>query len=139
MGSGELERVEVRGRVAKEELKLIDAAAMLTVKLPPAQTLVATASEGQQRAAARALWGRVSINNRSQPAKISAPGAELAGLEVGRRTCGAVNGSERNTAHKSMTAGENDWIQISGGSASQAQARWQKRLKQKPQGAWHFA
>jgi len=29
MSSGELERVEVMGRVAKEKLKLIDAAAML--------------------------------------------------------------------------------------------------------------
>jgi hypothetical protein len=39
MSSGELERVEVMGRVAKEELKLMAAAAMLTVELPPDQTL----------------------------------------------------------------------------------------------------
>src|ERR1700733_14178450 len=30
-------------------------------------------------------------------------------------------------------------MHTSDGSASQAQARWQKRFKQKPQGTWHFA
>jgi hypothetical protein len=82
MSTCELERVEVMGRVANEELKLIDAAAMLQLSYRQVKTLVATLSaEGQQRAAARKCGASLQSQ---QTREISAPGAEFDQAEVFR-------------------------------------------------------
>ena len=67
MSRGELERVEVMGRVAKEKLKLIDAAAMLQLSYRQVKRLWRRYQEKGSKGLQHGHVGRVS--NRSKPAK----------------------------------------------------------------------
>jgi Helix-turn-helix domain len=67
MSTRELERVEVMGRVAKEELKLIDAAAMLRLSYRQIKRLWRRYQQKGSKGLQHGNVGRVS--NRSKPAK----------------------------------------------------------------------
>jgi hypothetical protein len=67
MSSSELERVEVMGRVAKEKLKLIDAAAMLQLSYRQVKRLWRCYRQKGRQGLQHGHVGRVS--NRSKPAK----------------------------------------------------------------------
>src|SRR5258708_38359432 len=67
MSTGELERVEVMGRVAKEELKLTDAAAMLQLSYRQVKRLWRRYRQKGSKGLQHGNAGRPS--NRSKPAK----------------------------------------------------------------------
>ena len=67
MSARELERVEVMGRVAKKELKLIDAAAMLQLSYRQVKRLWRRYRQKGRQGLQHGNVGRVS--NRSKPAK----------------------------------------------------------------------
>src|SRR5450755_4296447 len=67
MSTRELERVEVMGRVAKEELKLIDAAAMLQLSYRQIKRLWRRYQQKGSKGLQHGNVGRIS--NRSKPAK----------------------------------------------------------------------
>jgi len=56
MSRGELERVEVMGRVAKEELKLTDAAAMLQLSYPRSNACGDAISRRAAKGCSMAMW-----------------------------------------------------------------------------------
>jgi transposase len=67
MSRGELERVEVMGRVAKEELKLTDAAAMLQLSYRQVKRLWGRYRQKGSKGLQHGNVGRVS--NRGKPGK----------------------------------------------------------------------
>jgi hypothetical protein len=80
MSTRELDRVEVMGRVAKKELKLIDAAAMLQLSYRQIKRLWRRYQQKGSKGLQHGNVGRVF--NRSKPAKFSAPGVEFDPAEV---------------------------------------------------------